>query len=341
MVDIAKLVRKNIIDLVPYSSARKEYTGTEGVFLDANENPFGDYNRYPDSEQKGLKSVISELKNIPMENIFLGNGSDEVIDLLFRVFCEPGKDRAIVFTPTYGMYEVCAAINDVEITALSLDETFQPQAEQIKPLYRDESYKLLFICSPNNPTGNNIDPGIINEILENFRGIVVIDEAYIDFSEAASFATKIREYPNLAILQTLSKAWGMASLRIGIGIADREIISLLNKVKPPYNISGINQETAISLLKDREGYVARKNELVQEKARMINALKEISLVIKVYPSDANFLLVEVDDADVRYRTLVTNNLIVRNRNSQVKNSLRITIGTAEENNLLIKTLKAL
>ena len=249
-IDIKNLVRKNILSLKPYSSARDEFEGENGIFLDANENPFGELNRYPDPYQLKIKQRLSELNQIPSENIFLGNGSDEVIDLAFRIFCEPKKDKVLTFSPTYGMYEVSANINDVELINLELNKDFQIDLETLKPYFEDENLKIIFICSPNNPTGNSIKN--IKYILENFNGIVFIDEAYIDFSPEESFRNQIKNYPNLIVSQTFSKAWGMASVRVGIAYASEEIIKFYNKVKPPYNISQLNQDAILNTLNDEK-----------------------------------------------------------------------------------------
>ncbi|MEO7263531.1 MAG: histidinol-phosphate transaminase [Ferruginibacter sp.] len=341
MTDINQLVRQNILHMHPYSSARKEYKGSEGIFVDANENPFGKYNRYPDGEQSQLKQAISKVKNIVVKNIFLGNGSDEIIDLLFRIFCRPGVDKVISFTPTYGMYEVSAALNDVEIIEIPLTKDFQPDLNILQKYVNDESCKLLFICSPNNPTGNLMDQKLVTEMLQKFNGIVVIDEAYIDFCDEESFANKIDQYPNLVVLQTLSKAWGLAALRIGIGFSAEAIIDLLNKVKPPYNISTANQQGALKALENIKEFETTLEILKQERKKLSMALKDIDCIKKVYPTDANFFLVEVTDANKIYQQLISQKIIVRNRNSVLKNCLRISIGTPEENDILIKALKQL
>ena len=337
MFDINKIVRPNILSLEAYSSARDEFTGSEGVFLDANENPFGDLNRYPDPFQKAVKERLSEIKSVPAQNIFLGNGSDEIIDLCFRVFCEPGKDKALTFTPTYGMYEVSAAINNIALVKVPLDDNFQIDVAAVTPLLNDANVKIIFICSPNNPTGNVIET--TDYIIQNFKGIVVVDEAYIDFSESISLSKKIEQYPNIIVLQTLSKAWGMAAARVGLAFAGTLIIAFLNKVKPPYNISTLNQSAALYALQDVAKFELQKNIILQEKEKMLQELENLSYVIKVYPSDTNFFLMEVTDADTIYNTLITNQIIIRNRNKIVKNCLRITIGTPDENAALLTTLK--
>ena len=340
-IDIKNLVRKNILNLQPYSSARDEFEGENGIFLDANENPFGELNRYPDPYQLKIKQKLSELNQIPSENIFLGNGSDEVIDLAFRIFCEPKKDKVLTFSPTYGMYEVSANINDVELINLELNEDFQIDLETLKPYFEDENLKIIFICSPNNPTGNSIKN--IKYILENFNGIVFIDEAYIDFSPEESFRNQIKNYPNIIVSQTFSKAWGMASVRVGIAYASKKIIKFYNKVKPPYNISQLNQDAILNTLNDEKINQVSENIkiILEEKKSLIQNLKKLNLVKTIFPSDANFILIEVDNADSVYQELVNQNVIIRNRNSVIKNCLRITVGSPEENLKLIETLQTI
>ena len=282
---------------------------------------------------------MSELNQISTENIFLGNGSDEVIDLAFRIFCEPKKDKVLTFSPTYGMYEVSANINDVELINLELNKDFQIDLENLKPYLNDENLKIIFICSPNNPTGNSIKN--IKYILENFNGIVFIDEAYIDFSPEESFRNQIKNYPNLIVSQTFSKAWGMASVRVGIAYASEEIIKFYNKVKPPYNISQLNQDAILNTLNDEKINQVSENIkiILEEKKSLIQNLKKLNLVKTIFPSDANFILIEVDNADSVYQELVNQNVIIRNRNSVIKNCLRITVGSPEENQKLIETLQ--
>ncbi len=340
-IDIKNLVRTNILSLKPYSSARDEFEGENGIFLDANENPFGELNRYPDPYQRKIKQKLSEINQIPTENIFLGNGSDEVIDLAFRIFCEPKKDKVLTFSPTYGMYEVSANINDIELINLDLNDNFQIDLENLKPYFDDESLKIIFICSPNNPTGNSIQN--IKYILENFNGIIFIDEAYIDFSPEESFRNQIKTYPNLIVSQTFSKAWGMASVRVGITYASEEIIKFYNKVKPPYNISQLNQDAILKTLNDENINLVSANIkiILEEKKNLIENLEKLDLVKKIFPSDTNFILIEVDNADSVYQELVNQNVIIRNRNSVVKNCLRITVGSHEENKKLIETLQTI
>ena len=337
MFQLEKIVRPNILNLKPYSSARDEYTGKDAVFLDANENPFGELNRYPDPHQTALKEKLSRIKSIPTENIFIGNGSDEVIDIAYRTFCEPGKDKALTFSPTYGMYDVSAAINNIELIKIPLTENFQIDFENLKKYFEDENLKLIFICSPNNPSGNILDN--IEDVLKTFKGIVFVDEAYIDFSESESFLAKLSSYPNLIISQTFSKARGLAAARVGTAFASKEIINLYNKVKPPYNISKLNQEAALQSLEDEEQFEENKNAILTQRAFLQSELAKINLVKKIYPSDANFMLVEVEDADKIYNELVNQKVITRNRNSVVKNCIRITVGSEAENEKLIFALK--
>lgn len=339
MFSLEKIVRPNILALKPYSSARDEFKGTATAYLDANENPFGTLNRYPDPLQKQLKEKLAQVKGIAPENIFVGNGSDEAIDLCFRIFCEQGKDKALTFTPTYGMYKVSADINNVALTEVPLTVDFQIDIDEALPLLKDEKLKVVFLCSPNNPTGNILND--LETILQNFDGIVVVDEAYIDFANAASLSQKLAQYPNLVVLQTLSKAWGLAAARVGLAFANAPVINLFNKVKPPYNISRINYEAALSALENADAVEQQKQVLLSERENLISALAQLPITKKIYPTDANFVLVEVTDADGIYNTLVQKGIILRNRNSVVPGCLRITIGKPEENTLLINTLKSL
>ena len=341
MVDLNTIVRSNILQLNPYSSARDEFTGSKGIFLDANENPYGELNRYPDPYQKKLKERLAELKDLNTNTIFLGNGSDEVIDLAFRIFCNPGFDKALTFSPTYGMYEVSAAINNTELLKLPLNQEFQIELNQLKPFFNDIHLKLIFICSPNNPTGNLINKKDIEYILNNFNGIVIIDEAYIDFAGVDSLIGLITKYNNLIVSQTFSKAWGLAGARVGIAYANKEIIKLYNKVKPPYNISELNQQAAITALENYQAYSTILARIISEKKRLIKELQKIKLIKKIYPSDANFLLVEVGNANKLYSDLISKKIITRNRNVQVSNCLRITVGTPEENDNLLNALNTL
>jgi histidinol-phosphate aminotransferase len=339
MINLDKIVRPNILDLKPYSSARDEFSGSEGIFLDANENPFGELNRYPDPYQRALKTKLAERKNSAIDSIFIGNGSDEVIDLAFRIFCTPGQDKALTFSPTYGMYDVSAAINNVHLIKLPLASNFQIDIEAVKPYLNTEFLKLIFICSPNNPTGNLMQSKDIEFILENFNGIVIIDEAYIDFAEQDSLISLIGKYNNLIVSQTFSKAWGLAAVRVGTAYSNPSIIQLFNKVKPPYNVSKINQEAALAALEHAAVYETNRAVILKEKERLILALNEIEIVQQIFPSDANFLLVKVTHADRIYKQLVELKIITRNRNAQVANCIRFSIGTPEENKQLIHALK--
>lgn len=351
MFDLSKILRANIKNLVPYSSARDEFKGEASIFLDANENSFGspisnfkfqisNLNRYPNPLQLRLKEKISEVKGVPIKNIFLGNGSDEVIDILYRAFCNPGKDNVILSPPTYGMFEVSANINDVIVKKILLTADFHLHAEGISEAVNNNT-KLIFICSPNNPTGNSLDREDIEFILNNFDGIVVIDEAYINFSKQKSFTAELAEYPNLVVMQTLSKAWGMAGLRIGMAFASEEIISVLNKIKPPYNINSSSQELAMRALDNIEQVNNWIKEIVNEREKLIKSLSDFSFVLKIFPSDANFLFVKTSDPKNLYNYLVQNGIIVRDRSKMTmcEGCLRITVGTKEENIQLVNTLK--
>ncbi len=344
-MSVLNLVRDNIKNITPYSSARDEFTEFENnmVFLDANENPFAtNVNRYPDPQQQSVKQLLSEQKDIPKTNILLGNGSDEVLDLLFRAFCEPNKDNIITLPPTYGMYNVLANINAITTKEVSLTPDFQPAVVQILAA-ADANSKLLFLCSPNNPTGNSFNTFEVENLLNSFNGVVVIDEAYIDFSETNSWLDHLDEFPNLVITQTLSKAYGLAGIRLGVCYASTEIISVLNSIKPPYNVNQLTQLRAIERLKDLEK-VRTEIELIKtERQNLIKQLEQIDFVKKIYPTDANFVLIQVDDANKRYEQLIAKGIVIRNRTKQVlcDNCLRLTIGTSEENKRLIDTLKTL
>jgi histidinol-phosphate aminotransferase len=343
--DLQKLVRKNIKELKPYASARHEFTGEASVFLDANENPYGSplveqFNRYPDPLQWKLKFELAKIKGVPAENIFIGNGSDEVIDLAFRIFCNPGKDNVIVCPPTYGMYEVSANINDIETKKVNLLKGFQLDTEGILNTV-NENTKLLFICSPNNPTGNNMNRSDVELLLNNFPGIIFIDEAYINYSRQKTFIQELTEYPNLIISQTLSKAWGLAALRLGLGYAALDIIDLYNKVKPPYNINKASQLLALDALENTEQVNNWIKETILEKEYLAKELSDFSFVKNIYPSDANFFLIKVKDADSLYNYLSANKIVVRNRNKEVmcENCIRVSIGTPEENQQLLNAFK--
>ena len=340
-MSINHLVRPNILKLVPYSSARSEFKGKAEVFLDANENPFETgLNRYPDPLQWKLKAAISNLKGVPVEQMFLGNGSDEAIDLVVRIFCEPRQDHILILPPTYGMYQVSADIADVGVRSVSLTPDFQPDVSAILAA-ADEHSKILFICSPNNPTGNSVDLANIRSLCAQFKGIVVVDEAYIDFSKAASCTSLLAEFSNLIVLQTFSKAWGMAGIRLGMAFTSPEIIQLFNKVKPPYNINQLTQQIALEALEtSQDDYKKLLSILLSERERLTNALAELKFVQQVFPTDANFILVKMDDPNGTYQYLVDAGIIVRNRNSVhlCAGSLRITVGRPEENDALLTAL---
>lgn len=343
--DLNSLLRPHIAKLQPYTSARDEYTGKEGVFLDANENPFGsitdrDFNRYPDPYQSSLKEEIAKIKAVRSSQIFLGNGSDEAIDLLYRAFCNPGKDNVILLPPTYGMYEVSANINDVEIRKVPLTVDFQLQPEKIINAADDNS-KILFICSPNNPSANKVTRKDVLFLLEKFKGLVVVDEAYIDFSDEPSFTTELENFPNLLVMQTFSKAWGLASLRLGMAFASEEIMRILNKIKPPYNISGLTQETVLAAIANKSKVDTMIREILEEREFLRSELEKFPFVQKIHPSHANFLLVKVPHASQVYDDLIREKVIVRNRAKVLlcEDCLRITVGTREENEKFLEALK--
>ena len=333
MDNINQLIRENIANLLPYSSARDEFSGTEGIFLDANENPFGSLNRYPDPYQWRLKQILSSKKKVAIENILIGNGSDEIIDLVQRVFGEPNEDAIIICPPTYGMYEVYANINNLKIISIPLTENFELNPEAIL----EQKAKILYLCSPNNPTGNSLEN--LECIIQNFNGIVFVDEAYIDFSKQRSLLEKIKIYPNLIVSQTFSKARGLAAARIGIAYANAEIINVLSKVKPPYNVSELNQEAAINALADDSVFKKNIDLIIEEREKLKIALSKFEFVTNIYPSDANFLLVEMENSITIFEALIERQIITRNRNSVVKNTIRITVGTPQENKLLVYTLQ--
>lgn len=345
-MSIQHLIRPSIKSLKPYASARDEFKGNKEhlTFLDANENPFENgINRYPDPQQKELKAVISKLKNIPVEQILLGNGSDEVLDLLIRMFCEPNIDNILILPPTYGMYEVLANINAVEVLKINLSEsTFQPQNTAVLNTASANS-KILFLCSPNNPTGNSFEADRVEFLLKNFKGIVVIDEAYIDFSNEESWLSRLKEFPNLVVVQTLSKAYGMAGIRLGMCFASEAIIATLNKIKPPYNINELTQISAIEQLQKADLVQSQIMSLINERELLVRSLEQVAFIKKIYPSNTNFVMIKVDDASKRYQQLIENGIVIRNRTTQplCENCLRLTIGTTEENMKLIETLKQL
>jgi len=347
MFSINKITRKNILNLTPYSSARNEFKGEASVSLNANENAFGSpleqqeqYNRYPDPLQYKVKKRLSEIKGVPVRNIFLGNGSDEAIDILFRSFCNPGVDNVIIAPPTYDMYQVSANINDVEVRKVNLTHEYQLNLEGIAEAI-DEHTKLIFICSPNNPTGNSINRDDIETLLANFNGLIVIDEAYINFSRQKTFIQELTEYANLVVLQTLSKAWGLAGLRIGMAFASEEIIEIMNKVKPPYNINEASQQLALKALQNVEQVNSWIKETLAQRDKLVLNLKNFDFVLDIYPSDANFILVKTTAPKPIYDFLVEKGIIVRDRSKVelCEGCLRITVGTPAENELLIKTLQ--
>jgi len=347
MFDLQKLVRENIKSLTPYSSARKEFSGAAQIFLDANENSFGspletNFNRYPDPLQWKIKEKVAAKNSVNLVEIFLGNGSDEAIDLLFRIFCTPAKDNILICPPTYGMYEVSAEINDIAIKRANLSEDFRLDLNAIENKI-DENTKLFFICSPNNPTGNSIEHEEILNLATNFGGIVVVDEAYIHFSREKSLLSEINNFPNLVVLQTFSKAWGLAGLRVGLAFANEEIIRLFNKVKPPYNISEIAQNAVLEAFENAEKVEKTIAEIILEREKLIENLREFSFVKKIYPTDANFVLVKTSDAERIYKFLLDEKIVVRNRNNVelCEGCLRITIGTTNENEKLLNSLKKL
>lgn len=342
MKELQHLVRSNIWTLSPYSSARNEYNGKAAhVFLDANENPYNSpFNRYPDPLQEELKAKLSQIKRVAPQNIFLGNGSDEAIDLVYRIFCEPRKDNVVAIEPTYGMYEVCAHINDVDYRPVPLDANFGIAAEKLLGAC-DTHTKVIWICSPNNPTGNNIDRQEITTVLTRFEGIVVLDEAYSDFSTQRSFRTELADHPNLIVLNTMSKAWGCAAIRLGMAFARTEIIDLFNKVKYPYNIGLPTQQQALAALQNTFEVEKWVTTLLQERSRMLQAFAQLPQCKKIYPTDANFFLAEMTDAPAIYAYLLSKGIVVRNRHkiALCANCLRITIGTKTENNELLAALR--
>lgn len=343
--DIQKLTRKNVVEMKPYSSARDEFKDfdQEMIFLDANENPFENgMNRYPDPKQKKVKKALSELKNISENKIILGNGSDELLDLLFRAFCEPNKDNIVTLPPTYGMYNVLANLNAVENREIELQDDFQPNVDAILNAI-DSSTKIIFLCSPNNPTGNSFSEEKILNLVAQFEGLVLIDEAYIDFSDKESCLKKIDAFPNLVILQTLSKAYGLAGIRLGILYANPETIAVLDKIKPPYNINELTQQKALEKIQNYDEVQSEIDSILKERSKALKNLEQLYFVEKAFPSDANFVLIKVDDAEKRYQQLIQKGIVIRNRSNQknCENCLRITIGTEKENQKLIEILQSL
>ncbi len=343
--DINRIVRDNVKGLQPYSSARDEYVsdGSDMIFLDANENPYENgVNRYPDPQQRSLKDALAAQKGVSSNHMLLGNGSDEVLDLIFRAFCEPKKDNIITLPPTYGMYKVLANTNDIEEKRVLLTKDFQPDLPGIFDAVDDNS-KIIFLCSPNNPTGNSFDPKKIETILESFNGLVVVDEAYIDFSKKESWVANLTKYPNLIVTQTLSKAYGLAGIRLGICYASEEIIQILNKIKPPYNVNELTQQRALDRVLDQEKVKTEISSILEGRESLVRALAAVAFVETIYDTDANFVLAKVDDADKRYEQLLAKGIVVRNRSTQplCENTLRFTVGTETENKKLIKTLQNL
>ncbi|MGS2726187.1 histidinol-phosphate transaminase [Psychroserpens sp. BH13MA-6] len=341
--DIQQFIRPNVLSMKPYASARDEFKDHQAdlVFLDANENPYDTgYNRYPDPQQIDLKSRIAAIKNVPVNHVFLGNGSDEVLDLIFRAFCEPQKDEVMILPPTYGMYEVLANLNAIHILKVDLDTDFQPNVDAILK-QQSSSTKILFLCAPNNPTGNSIDEDKIEALLHGFNGLVVIDEAYIDFTTKDSWSVRLQEFPNLIITQTLSKAYGLAGIRLGICYASEAIIRILNRIKPPYNVNMLTQEKALEDLKQTAIIDEKITKIIAQRRWLVSELENICFIEKVFPSEANFLLVKVDNADKRYEQLINKGIVVRNRTNQPNcyNCLRFTIGTPMDNIKLLSALK--
>ncbi len=344
--DIDNLVRENVKTMKPYSSARDEFEDfdtADMIFLDANENPFENgVNRYPDPQQMSVKAVLAKQKNVKTNQILLGNGSDEVLDLLFRAFCEPKKDNVITLPPTYGMYGVLANINAVENKEVLLSEDFQPQIEKIIKAV-DANTKIIFLCSPNNPTGNSFSDESIAYLLQNFKGLVVIDEAYIDFSKKDSWINELDEYPNLVITQTLSKAYGLAGIRLGVCYGSAAVIAVLNKIKPPYNVNELTQKRALERLENKDKIKSEIDSIIAQRDKLFKVLLDIKFVQKIYPTEANFILIKVDDANKRYAELIAKGIVIRNRTTQAlcENTLRLTVGTEQENKKLIEVLKQL
>jgi histidinol-phosphate aminotransferase len=344
--DINNLVRENVLKMKPYSSARDEFEGfdtTEMIFLDANENPYQTgVNRYPDPQQSNVKAVLAKQRNLQINQILLGNGSDEVLDLLFRAFCEPKVDNVITLPPTYGMYGVLANINAVDNREVLLSEGFQPEVGAILDAV-DDNTKMIFLCSPNNPTGNSFSDESVVALLQNFKGFVVIDEAYIDFSKKQSWLNELDEYPNLIITQTLSKAYGLAGIRLGICYSSSAVISVLNKIKPPYNVNELTQKRALERLADKDKIKMEIDSIITQREDLLKVLQQVKFVSNIYPTEANFVLIKVDDASKRYDELIAKGIVIRNRTTQplCENCLRLTVGTVEENKKLMDALLAI
>lgn len=341
MSKLNEILRPNILSLTPYSSARDDFKGKADIWLDANENPHDreGLNRYPDPYQRELKARIAEIKGLPAANLFLGNGSDEAIDLLIRAFCRPGIDKVLTFAPTYGMYKVSAAINDVEVIEVPLDADFQPDTDAAWKHIRDKNVKIAFLCSPNNPTGNLMDGARVMELLQHFEGITVIDEAYIDFAEAESWTRRLAEFPRLVVLQTLSKAYGLAGIRLGMAFASEEMVAVLNRIKPPYNINALTQQEALRQLADRRKVQSEVKSILRERQKLSEVLACLPIFTRVYPSDANFILAISPRADEVYQRLSAKGVVIRNRSAVLEGALRITVGTPEENDTIIDMLR--
>ncbi len=333
------LVRDNIRNLKPYSSARDEYQGNEGIFLDANENPYGELNRYPDPYQKKLKMALSDIKSISPENIFIGNGSDEIIDLAFRIFCTPGRDKAVTISPSYGMYDVVAGLNDICLEKIELKKDFGIDIKNLREALSGPAVKLFILCSPNNPTANAFPKQELIEVLKDFKGIVLVDEAYIDFSQKESWVNELSAMPNLIVTQTFSKSMGLAAARVGVAYSSIDVISIFNRVKPPYNVSTLNQQAAMDALKNMPEKMNQVAQILLSRERLITDLSQLPSVQKIYPSDANFLLVEFENGPEVFNRLKSKKIITRSRNSMLKNCIRISVGTENENNVLIRELK--
>ena len=338
--DLNHLVRPNILRLKPYSSARDEFTGRGEVYLDANENPFGIHNRYPDPHQRALKAELARQRGVRAEQIFVGNGSDELIDLTFRIFCRPGVDRVLTTPPTYGMYRVSAGINDAEVVQVPLRTDFQLDLPAIEAHLSNPNLKIVFLCSPNNPTGNLLRTEAIERILRRFPGIVFIDEAYADFTDQPSWTTRLSEFPNLLVSQTMSKSYGLAGARVGLGFASAKIMELLRRVKPPYNVNALSQTAALATLRDRERYETERTTLLTEREKLQKILPEIEGIRHVFPTDTNFILFQVDAPDAVYQALIERGVIIRNQSGKIPGALRLSVGTPEENRVMIERLRA-
>lgn len=340
MKKLQDLVRPNIWNLKPYTSAREEFVGTSSVLLDANESPYGTLNRYPDPQQRALKRQLAADQQLEENQVFTGNGSDEVLDLIYRIFCRPQQDEVVILGPTYGMYRVLADIHDVALTEVALNNQFDLDEGVIRQMLEKKKAKVLLVCSPNNPTGNSLNPKYLQQLIGSFPGIVVLDEAYVAFGKQASWVTQLARFPNLIVLQTLSKAHGLAAARVGMCFASAEVIALLNKVKAPYNISSLNQEAALAVLQNKAGFAMQVKSIVQEREVLRKALLQVEIIERVFPSEANFLLIQTSPANMLYDYLLQEGIVVRNRSAQVSNSLRLSVGSPIENQKLIQAIRA-